>query len=177
MLLDDPSRSRRRLQCGSCVVALGFTLVEMIMVIVILGVLAVVAIPRVFNSGDFYARGFHDETLGYLRYAQKTTIAQRRTVCVSFGTSSVTLSIASTSATFTCATAGTLSGPKGETPVTLSARPGVTFSTSLAPVDFNFDGLGQPISGTGSLKAKQTFQVTGVTPFITVEASTGYVHE
>lgn len=156
---------------------LGFTLIELIMVIVILGVLAVVAIPRMFNSGDFYARGFHDESLGYLRYAQKTAIAQRRTVCVAFGTNTLTLSIAANSGSFNCATSGTLSGPKGESPVTLSARSGVAYSTSLAPANFNFDGLGQPISGTGSLMATQTFQVTGVTPTIRVEASTGYVHE
>jgi MSHA pilin protein MshC len=155
----------------------GFTLIELIMVIVILGVLAVYAAPRMFDSADFYARGFHDETLGYLRYAQKTAIAQRRTVCVTFATSSVTLAIASSPSTSNCAAADTLYGPKGESPVTLNARSGVIYSTTLAPADFNFDGLGQPISGTGSLKATQTFQVTGAAPSISVEASTGYVHE
>ena len=55
----------------------GFTLIEMIMVIVILGVLAVFVAPRMMGTSDFYARGFHDETLGYLRYAQKTAIAQQ----------------------------------------------------------------------------------------------------
>src|ERR1035437_10071807 len=76
----------------------GFTLIELIMVMVMLGVLAVFAAPRIFNSDDFYARGFHDETLGLLRYAQKAAIAQRRTVCVAVSTAapaSATLSIAS----------------------------------------------------------------------------------
>jgi len=155
----------------------GFTLIELIMVIVILGVLAVYAAPRMFSGDDFYARGFHDESLGYLRYAQKTAIAQRRTVCVAFGTNTLTLSIAANSGTFNCAAAGTLNGPKGESPVTLSARSGVAYSTSLAPTNFNFDGLGQPISGTGALMSKQTFQVAGAAPSISVEASTGYVHE
>src|SRR5665647_363876 len=73
----------------------GFTLIELIMVMVMLGVLAVFAAPRIFNSDDFYARGFHDETLALLRYAQKTAIAQRRTVCVSFAPKEVSLTIAS----------------------------------------------------------------------------------
>ena len=160
----------------------GFTLIELIMVIVMLGVLAVFAAPRIFNSGDFYARGFHDETLGYLRYAQKTAIAQRRTVCVTFGTGatgSVTLGIASAAATFNCASACTLVGPKGESPVVLSARSGVAFGTSPAPVNFYFDGLGQPITtgGAGAAQATQTFQVVGASKSITVETATGYVHD
>lgn len=154
----------------------GFTLVELVMVIVILGVLAVFAGPRIFSSNDAYARGFHDETLGYLRYAQKTAIAQRRTVCVAFGGSnSITLTIAANPATFDCSTAGTLSGPKGAAPVVLTARPGVAFGA--APTSFNFNGLGQPITGLGVSQATQTMQVTGVDRTITVEASTGYVHE
>ena len=160
----------------------GFTLIELIMVIVMLGVLAVFAAPRILNTGDFYARGFHDETLGYLRYAQKTAIAQRRTVCVAFGsgaTGSVTLTIASAAATFTCASAGTMAGPKGESPAVLNARSGVQYVTGTAPINFYFDGLGQPITtaGAGAAQAKQTFQVTGAANFITVEAATGYVHD
>ena len=160
----------------------GFTLIELIMVVVMLGVLAVFAAPRMMSSGDFYARGFHDETLAYLRYAQKTAIAQRRTVCVAFGsgtTGSVTLTIASAAATYTCASAGAMTGPKGESPVVLNARSGVQYVTSTAPANFNFDGLGQPITaaGTGAAQGTQTFQVTGAANSITVETATGYVHE
>jgi len=157
---------------------LGFTLIELIMVIVILGVLAVFAAPRILNTDDFYARGFHDETLGYLRFAQKSAIAQRRTVCVAFGagiTGSVTLTIASAAATLNCASAGTLTGPKGESPVVLNARSGVQYGT--LPASFNVDGLGQPLTSAGAAQATQTFQVTGASQSITVETTTGYVHE
>lgn len=161
---------RRRLSAG------GFTLIELIMVVVILGVLAVFAAARMFDKSDVYARGFHDETLGYLRYAQKTAIAQRRTVCVTFGGSnSITLAIAANPATFDCTTAGTLSGPKGAAPVVLTAQPGAAYVA--APTSFNFNGLGQPITSSGAAQAKQMFQVAGVGRTITVETSTGYVHE
>jgi MSHA pilin protein MshC len=156
----------------------GFTLIELIMVIVMLGVLAVFAAPRMLNTSDFYARGFHDETLGYLRYAQKTAIAQRRTVCVAFAsgvTGSVTLTIASAAATFNCTSAGALTGPKGESPVVLNARSGVQYGT--VPASFNFDGLGQPITSAGAAQASQTFQVSGASKSITVETTTGYVHD
>lgn len=155
----------------------GFTLIELIMVIVLLGVLAVFAGPRMLRSSDFYARGFHDETLAYLRYAQKTAVAQRRTVCVAFGGSTVTLTIASAAGTTNCSTAGTITGPKGESPVTLTARSGVTYSSTPTPINFGFDGLGQPITSSGSAQATQTIQVNGASRSITVETATGYVHE
>ena len=155
----------------------GFTLIELIMVIVILGVLAVFAAPRLLRPSDFYVQGFHDETLAYLRFAQKTAVAQRRTVCVAFAASSLTLTIASAAATFSCATPGTLTGPKGETPVTLTNTHGVVYGTT--PTNFYFDGLGQPITigGAGAAQATQTFQVSGASKTITVETATGYVHE
>jgi MSHA pilin protein MshC len=153
----------------------GFTLIELIMVVVLLGVLAVFAAPRILNTGDFYARGFHDETQAYLRYAQKTAIAQRRTVCVTFASTSVSLAIASAPATSSCAAAGTLKGPKGESPATATARSGVAFTST--PTSFNFDGLGQPITSAGNAQATQVIQVSGVSKSITVETETGYVHE
>lgn len=158
----------------------GFTLVELIMVIIVLGVLAAVAAPRVFSTSDFNARGFHDETLSLLRYAQKSAIAQRRTVCVAFTDSSAALTMAptaptATSATPTCgASPATLIGPAGSSAV-VTAKSGVTFVT--VPTDFNFDGLGQPITRVGALMATQTIQVVNSAKAIQVEATTGYVHE
>lgn len=158
----------------------GFTLIELIMVIVLLGVLAVVAGPKVFNTGDFNARGFHDETLSLLRYAQKSAIAQRRTVCVAFTTSSVTLTMAPAAPTAASATPAcsasplTLVGPVGGNAV-VTAKSGVTFDT--VPTEFNFDGLGQPITSSGALLATQTIQVANSAKGIQVEATTGFVHE
>jgi len=176
---DRPRRNRLRGQRG-------FTLIELIMVIVLMGVLAVVAAPRIFNSSDFYARGFHDETLGLLRYSQKTAIAQRRTVCVTFTNSgaetSVALTMASAAATSDCSVASTpaLAGPRGEVPAKVAARAGVVFATT--PSNFNYDGLGQPIAASGgAAMSTRTLQVASASgnasASITVEAATGYAHE
>lgn len=157
----------------------GFTLVELIIVLVLLGVLAVYAAPRMFDSNDVYARGFHDETLGYLRYAQKTAIAQRRTVCVTFTSNSLSLSIASAEATLNCAVPATpFFGPGRNGAATLNVRSGSGVTYSPTPSALNYNGLGQPTTSAGEvLTAATTIQVVGVANAITVEAGTGYVHE
>ena len=173
------------LYCPGACTQRGFTLIELIMVIVILGVLAVFAAPRLFNNQDFYGKGFHDETLAYLRYAQKTAIAQRRTVCVTFGANSLTLAAALNPPTAAatnadCATpAPSFRGPKGETPPSLTAKGSVTYTAPTpSALNVNFDGLGQPTSSTGVvLLAARTLQVSGAPKPIVVEAATGYVHE
>jgi MSHA pilin protein MshC len=149
----------------------GFTLIELIVVIILVGVLGVIAMPR-FSNSDLNARGFHDETLALLRYAQKQAIAQRRTVCVAFTSTTATLTIATAAAAATCASSAILVGPRGESPATVTAKTGITYVAT--PMDFTFNGLGQPSSG-------KTIQVanngTAITLTITVEASTGYVHD
>jgi MSHA pilin protein MshC len=154
----------------------GFTLIELIMVIILIGILAVVAVPRL-NTSDFQTRGFHDETLALLRYAQKTAIAQRRTVCVAFASDSATLTIADGPATADCA-GKALTGPKGESPATVTASStSIAYSTTPAyvPTGFYFDGLGKPSTGQTIKVANAGDDLVNLT--ITVEAVTGYVHD
>jgi len=53
----------------------GFTLTELILVIVLLGILSAVALPRFFGRSDFDERVFFDDTLNAVRYAQKVAVA------------------------------------------------------------------------------------------------------
>ena len=145
----------------------GFTLIELIMVIVLAGVLSVFIAPKLFNSDDFNARGFHDQTLAFLRYAQKTAIAQRRPVCVVFSLNGLALTMDADANTATgsngCETS--LTAPSGGT---LTARGAAQYA--VTPSVTVFGALGQP-------GASQTIQVAGVAKQIVVEAVTGYVHE
>jgi MSHA pilin protein MshC len=155
----------------------GFTLIELIMVMVMLGVLSAFAGPKILNTSDFNARGFHDQTVGYLRYAQKAAVAQRRTVCVAFTSNSVSLSMAAEAGTTQCPplALAALVGPQGESPVLLTAKGGITYSA--VPTAFNFDALGQPIDDAGVARPTQSLQVSGAADRITIETATGYVHE
>jgi MSHA pilin protein MshC len=148
----------------------GFSLIELIVVIIIVGILAVAVAPRFFDSSVFQSRGFADQTQATLRYAQKEAIAQRRLVCVTFP--STTRVVLRTAANFTDIACNTdLASPDGKYPAgqttyTIDAPNGVTLGGAGA---FNFDAL-------GSTAAQQTITVSGATNNIVVEAETGYVH-
>ena len=152
----------------------GFTLIELVTVMVLLGILSVFAAPRMFDMAAFNARGLQDETLSILRYAQKTAIAQRRVVCLVFTSRSVTLHISAASGVSTCDTP--LRGPAGDSPGTLTAKRSAGYRS--VPPNFNFNGLGQPVDVSGVVLAtSQILQVNDVNGPLTVEAVTGYVHE
>ena len=163
-------RSARERDLNSTRCQQGFTLIELIMVLLLAAALSVFVAPKLLGSDDFNARGFHDETLALLRYAHKTAIAQRRPVCVTFGTQTASLSIDAdrNTATGSNGCEAALTGPRGDTPGAIRARGMVQYA--VLPAAVVFDGLGQPGAG-------QTMQVAGATNSIIVEASTGYVHE
>lgn len=143
----------------------GFTMTELIMVLVIVGILAAIVAPRFFQASIFQSRGFADQVQATLRYAQKEAIAQRRYVCVTFPTNnSIQLMIGTTTA---CGSnLPPLSG--GAATYSITANPAtITFQT--LPAGFYFSAGGVPSTG-------QTIIVSGAPNSIVVEAQTGYVH-
>lgn len=150
----------------------GFTLVELIMVMIIVGILAAFAAPRFFDADIFKSRGFADQMQASLRYAQKVAIAQRRNVCVAMTAGDITLTIASGVAS-ACDT--NLISPTGESPYKINTP---SAAITLSPVQtFIFDALGKPFDTLGNPSVVQkTINISGATNPIIVEAETGYVH-
>lgn len=148
-------------------ISLGFTIIELVVVIMLTGILAFTVLPKLLVLQVFDDRGFHNNTLAALRYAQKAAIAQRHTVCLSFTSTSVTATTSSSAPpSANCDT--NLGGPNGTSPYQVTAR-GTSAYTNI-PVAFNFSALGRASVG-------QTIQIGNVTQSIKIEAETGYVHE
>ncbi|MDO8890857.1 MAG: prepilin-type N-terminal cleavage/methylation domain-containing protein [Sulfurimicrobium sp.] len=147
-----------------CKQASGFTLLELVVILIVIGILAITVLPRFFDQNDFYARGFYDETLSVLRYGQKTAVAQRRQVCVAFSATRITLRIATN---FGGACDKDVTGPSGNTPHQASARGTVQYATVPAALAFNPDG---------SASAGASIQVAGLPNVITVIKETGHVY-
>ena len=147
----------------------GFTLPELVMTIVIIGILAVVAAPRFVSWKGFASRGFYDEAQGVVRLAQKTAIAWRRSIFVC-----VTASAVSAASDSSCSAAFYLAHPT--TPggqLTSTAPTGVT----LSPVgNFSFDGLGRPSTLTPVTITLNSTIADDPVRQIWVESETGYVH-
>jgi len=149
----------------------GFTTVELIVVILILGIIAVVGGSRFFSTDRFSEMGFADTVANSLRYAHKIAMAsgcETRAVVDSTGVSLFQRATNCTSGAFTRAV----------------MRPGGAAWTETAPngvsvssLDIYFDATGSPYSHATSSKLTATASVSIGLRSVTVENETGYIHQ
>ncbi|OGB23052.1 MAG: hypothetical protein A3I66_08520 [Burkholderiales bacterium RIFCSPLOWO2_02_FULL_57_36] len=148
----------------------GFTLVELIVVMMIVGILAVAAIPRFFQQQTFEARGYHDQVLAMVRYAQKAAIAQRTSVFVNADGGSDTVCLTYVSDPGCTNVVNVVINPADQSRFSRPAPDGVTLDGSDA---FSFSALGRPEPNAAVVIG---IVGDGITRTITVERETGYVH-
>lgn len=139
----------------------GFTLIELVMVIVIIGTLAVVALPRMVDTTSWRLRAFNDQLQSQLHTAQRLSLTQR---------SPVIATITATGASFAYVSGSTLA-----TLPCPSAIPSCIAGSGTRTITFNAGNSGQALTSTG---AALTITVSGdgYTSAFTVENDTGALH-
>ena len=118
----------------------GFSMVELIAVLMLVGVLAVVAMPRMTGTISLRSSAWRDQVQAALLHARTLAQGHRRLVCVVLATGDLRLSLASANPATACDTA--LLGPDGDARwafdsqgITLTQSPTArcTFSPTDAP--------------------------------------------
>jgi len=155
--------------------AAGFTMVELIVVMVIMGILSAVAVERFFDNATFEAREYADQVKTVIRYAQKLAIAQNRAIYVSApaGRFAVCTASGCAAGTLVTAPAGANSGSSATksactsagsyvstwmcegqpTTVSLSVPAGRGTEVGGASSYFGFDAMGRPYNKADTIPA------------------------
>lgn len=147
----------------------GFTLVELVMMLVILSVLSATAIPKFFKKNTYAERAFFDDTLHAVQYAQKLAVATGCGVQVAISSNAYTIARRGTSSSLSCPSTSTYSlavlHPGTGANSYSGSESGVTLSSS--PATFTFNALGVASSDVIlTVNGARTVQVVAETGFV-----------
>lgn len=144
----------------------GFTVIELVVVIVLLGILAAFAVPRFVDLDSFRTQAAYDEVAGALRYAQKLAVA---TGCnVQFATSGHDYYLRRPAPNCSSSSYVDLIGhPIGSD--------SVETTLSSVPSSFEFDAMGRCTRLGVPVDVVITVGVAPDDKDINIEAETGYV--
>ena len=152
----------------------GFTLVELVTVMMLVGILAVVAIPRFADRDAFASAGFVDQLTAAFKHARKSAVAMRRNVCVALsGADTLTFTYnPSPENGFSCGTSALPLPLPGSSAHILKAPSGVAVAFVPATLTgLAFNGLGQPSTGASLTVAGSD----GASASVVIEGGSGYV--
>ena len=148
----------------------GFTLIELVMVIVLLGILAAFIAPSMGNLTATKSGSFAGKLRADIRYAQDLAMARNQRVRVTFAANNYSITIAGVP----IADPGT-----GKTyPLTLGVGDyaGISLANTFNGSYVEFDSLGAPYDSGGALAANGSVTVAPAGKIITVTARTGAVN-
>ena len=149
----------------------GFTLPELVAVLLMVGILSATALPRLQGALSFRDDGWRDQVVAALRYAQKVAVSHRRLVCASVGSAGVTLSIAGANPASACSTA--LPGIDGQVLAADSKGGAAAAINPGGTVYFQPSGR-VSTDGSGANAVDRTITIAGQTPIVLV-GETGHV--
>lgn len=149
----------------------GFTLVELLTVLMLAAVLATTVLPRLDGALAWRSTGWRAQVQAALRHAGATAHGHRRLVCASVATGAVTLSIASSHPASGCNTA--LPGHDGHAD---HARDGAAPATAVLPAGtLYFQPDGRVTSdGAGTTPADRRVTIAGEAD-INITGANGHV--
>jgi type II secretory pathway pseudopilin PulG len=144
---------------------------ELIVVLVVIGVLAVTAGPKVTAMLGVVDDAWRDQVVAALRQAQKTAVASRRLVCATVATGSVTLAIAPANPATTCS-----ANIAGSDTTSTVAHSSSTAATTVSPAGTLYFQPSGRITSDGAGTSATTFTI-GIAneSAITVVGATGHV--
>lgn len=151
---------------------IGFTLVELTTVLIVIGILGIIAVPKLFGSATYQSQYFYNEVLSSLRYAQKLAISTGCHIQANMTSTTITLTkrASCTSGTFTTA----IRDPALGTSSYVKTAPGtVTISPSVNPI--YFDQLGKCYSASSGTVSNVT--VTVGSKVINIVGQTGFSYD
>ncbi|MDP4302593.1 pilus assembly FimT family protein [Leptothrix discophora] len=152
----------------------GYTLVELIAVLVMIGVMAVVALPRWQASTQVQGQAWRDGVVATLRQARALARGHRRVVCASFDSANPPVLRLRIAASFGAADCSVdLPGPDGQ-PLALAAPRGWRISASPSRTLYFLPSGGVASSATATTTSSYTLSAGDVAT-ITVEGLHGRV--
>ena len=147
----------------------GFTLIELVMVLSIIAIVLVVVGSPLYQASNFEVRGYFDEAVSAVRYAQKRAVATGCDVRVNMNSTKVELDVRSNCASGSFNTAVT--HPSHGVDFDTAVPAGVTVTGSLA---FYFDPIGRPRTIGGALWTTSSAVQVGAQT-LRVHPQTGFV--